>query len=186
MKKSFEEICQTLHPFSEAQLVELNNKITRSNLKANSFIHQPGETVQALYFIFSGSIRQWIDSPNGEHTLALFVEGDWVTNLESLLEQKAAKSYLQTHENTQLGTLKLDDLHTLMDRDNAFKKLISILGLINGQQNEYTKNLLTPDDRYRLLIEQRPEVLQRFTLKQIASYLGMTPETLSRVRARIR
>ena len=77
--------------------------------------------------------------------------------------------------------LNIHDLHALIGRSPSF----FVLGKILEEIHDYQSQKLSPDQKYKLLLEKRPEVIQTFPLKYISSYLGMTPETLSRVRSRI-
>ena len=186
MEKSLVTSLLTLHPFDEMQMQLLENKITHQILSKNTILYSPKNIAGELHFVLKGSIRQFIETETIPQTIQFYVAGDWVTDLESMLTQKPAQTILETQEETHLATLSLNEIHHLMDRDSCFKKLLSLLHCVGISVEQIKKNTLSPDERYQKLLQEHPNWVQKFALSHIASYLGMTPETLSRVRARIK
>ncbi|SEO19709.1 hypothetical protein SAMN05216436_1483 [bacterium A37T11] len=123
---------------------------------------------------------------NGDLTINFFTENDWAADLDSLMRQQPSANYIEAVEDTDIATITLRDIHWLMDRHPIFHMLTSMLqGLTISTAHIASISTKSPDERYKELFITHPEWLNRFPLKQIASYLGMTPETLSRVRARL-
>lgn len=186
MEKSLKASLLDLHPFDEMQIQMLENKITLQTLASQSRLYQQKNIACEIHYIILGSIRQFVENESDSQTIQFYTEGDWLTDLESLLTQKPVETFLETQEETILATLSLNEIHHLMDHDPAFKKLLTLLNKVGVSVEQLKKNTLSPDERYKKLLNEHPQWIQKFALNHIASYLGMTPETLSRVRGRLK
>lgn len=163
---------------------QITDRIMVRTVKKNDFIQTEGEKCQSLFFLNSGSARQYKDMDGfSELTINLFTEGDWVLDHHSFVGQKISENHIQAFEDTELFELSLDTVHELIGTSPSFFQLGKILENTDSSKEESIKS---PEERYSSLLENNPKIIQRFPLKHIASYLGMTPETLSRVRAKIR
>lgn len=125
----------------------------------------------------------WMNEDNEECTKDLFIQGDWALDRDSFTTQKPSDFYLQVYENSVIQEVLLCDLHEIIGQSPAFFSLGRVIYSDGHQKN--TKQALKPEEKYLDLLNNRPALIQKFPLKQIASMLGMTPETLSRVRRKI-
>lgn len=175
-----------LYPFTEQQLHQFAERLTFKKLKKKDFLLRPGQISNTLAFINSGSLRLYTCTERGEFTINFFTESKWVADIESFLRQQPSKNYIEAGENTGIASIALKDIHELMDIHPPFRMLNALLAEWMIPANHLaaigTKN---PDERYKELLVKHPDWINRFPQMQIASYLGMTPETLSRVRARM-
>ncbi|HAA14331.1 MAG TPA: hypothetical protein DCE41_22640 [Cytophagales bacterium] len=145
----------------------------------------PGEKCQMWFFIDQGSVRQFTEEEDGtERTVHLFLEDDWVFDAQSFTAQKPARGYLQALETTRGWQFSIHDIHDLIKTNPVFFQLGTLLEL-GVKQAEYHRSQNTPEAKYRALMAEKPQWVHRFPLKYIASYLGITPETLSRVRRKL-
>lgn len=174
-----------IHYFSEEQLSLFTDKIIFNNLKKKDFLIKENQVSDCLTFILAGSFRFYKKLNDGELTINFFVENNWIADLESLLTQQPSKNYIEAIEDSAIASITLRDIHMLMDTHPCFRMLNTLLSdLTISTSYIATINLKSPDERYKALLLKHPEWINRFPQMQIASYLGMTPETLSRVRAR--
>ncbi|WP_461589735.1 Crp/Fnr family transcriptional regulator, partial [Winogradskyella sp.] len=137
-------------------------------------------------FIISGSFRLYTETEQNELTIQFFTENSWISDLESLMMKQPSKNYIEANENSKIATISLLDIHHLMEMHSSFSMLNSLIVNLSVSTNQILNlKLKSPDKRYKQLLVNNPDWINRFPQMQIASYLGITPETLSRVRARI-
>lgn len=176
-----------IHPFSEEQLSLFTDKLTYKNLKKKQFLIEENQLSDGITFVLRGSFRFYKKMNDGELTINFFVEKNWITDLESLLTRQPSKNYIEAIEDSEIASITLMDIHELMDTHPCFRMLNALMAdLTISTSYIVTINSKSPDERYKELLLKHPQWINRFPQRLIASYLGMTPETLSRVRARIK
>ncbi|WP_417355663.1 Crp/Fnr family transcriptional regulator [Flavobacterium sp.] len=146
-----------------------------------------GEKSHAVYFVKSGCLRMWINNNGNEITTQFFFEGKAIASMESLLKNEKSDFTLESIEQCTLLVMPKNQFMELLESDTEFKKWFD--QLILDRFFYYSKHLITylkdkPQDRYNELLEKHPHILQRVPQHYIASYLGITPVSLSRIRNR--
>ncbi|MDN3579537.1 Crp/Fnr family transcriptional regulator [Mucilaginibacter flavus] len=146
-----------------------------------------GDVATEMMFINSGCIRAWYNADGQEITLQFFFEGDSVTSLESFLNNPPSNINIETLEHCQLSILKKADFLHLLQTDAVIKNWFYTTAI--QKLFTHTNRLLSllknkPFDRYQQLLASRPDMFQRIPQHYIASYLGITPVSLSRIRNR--
>ncbi len=176
-----------IYPFPAAQLARFTDKLSFRSLPKKALFLAPGQVADGIAFVNKGSLRLFTPTDQGEMTLHFFTENQWVADLESLLQQQPAANALEATEDTDIASITLHDIHALMDEHPNFRMLNALLANLTRATSAWVSfKTQNPYERYQELLNTHPHWLNRFPQKQIASYLGMTPETLSRVRARLR
>lgn len=183
IKKSLSKI----YPFSEEQLSLFTDKLVYGNLRKKDFLIKENQVSDGITFILTGSFRFFKKVNHGELTIKFFVENNWIADLESLLTQQPSKNWIEAIEDSEIASIRLTDIHKLMDAHPCFRMLNALLtDLTISTSYIATIHSKSPDERYGELLLKHPQWINRFPQRLIASYLGMTPETLSRVRARMK
>ena len=183
IKKSLSKI----YSFSEEQLDLFSHKLIYRNIKKKDFLLKENQVSDSITFILTGSFRFLKKLDNSEITMNFFVENNWIADLESLLTQQPSKNYIEAIEDSEIASITLKDIHRLMDIHPCFRMLNALMtDLTISTSYIATINSKSPDEKYKELLSKNPQWINRFPQMLIASYLGMTPETLSRVRARIK
>ena len=186
-KPDIQESLIKAYRFTNEQLNAFDEKLRDRTLAKGDYLLKAGQVCNFLAFVETGSLRfySWTDSD--ELTLHFFTEGSWLTDYESLISQTPSENHLQAMETTDVKTIYLDDLHQLLEQYPEFKNIMKVLDksiITSSHLKSITSS--SPDERYRLLLKNHPEWINRFPQMHIASYLGMTKETFSRVKARVR
>jgi len=156
-------------------------------VKKKQYLLREGEICQFEAFILKGCIRTFYVDKSGTETILNFaIEGWWVSDLSSFSEQLPSSQNIETLEDCELLLINYDNKKILFDVIPAFEKFFRILvqrslGVL--QQRFYAGISQTAEERYLAFIEKYPQVVQRVPQHQIARYIGVSPEFLSKVRS---
>lgn len=155
------------------------------SLKRNEYLKVAGTTDTNLYYISSGSLKIYIINEYEEHIIRFGYKNNFITALDSFISEKPSDLYIQTLKKTELKVIsKLNYINFI--KKNPENKILwnTILEQIILQQIEREKDILitSPKERYERIFKRSPQLFQEIPNKHIASYLRMTPETLSRLK----
>jgi CRP-like cAMP-binding protein len=154
-------------------------------LRKRQYFLQGGEVCKYYGFVVKGAMRQYsVDEKGNEHIVQLSIENWWVGDRESFTMLTPSLYFIDAWEETELLTLTQADLPVL-DEIPAFLEMKAKMDEnhhIALQKRVNASISLSAEKRYEALAQMYPEFLQRFPQHIIASYLGITKETLSRVR----
>ncbi|MGZ8517226.1 MAG: Crp/Fnr family transcriptional regulator [Chitinophagaceae bacterium] len=171
--------------FTEAQLSEITQRLKFIVLPKGRNLIKEGNICRAFYFVQKGGFRQYTILETGvEATMNLWTERDWLFDYKSFISQQPAVSVIQAAEDSEVFEFSVWDFHELVKISDSFFQAGRIMQQAI-QNQDFQHNRITPEEKYELLMTSKPEILQKFPLKHIASYLGITPETLSRIRRKI-
>ncbi len=154
-------------------------------LKRNKYLKVKGTTDTNLYLVKSGCLRVFIEDEFEEHTIRFGYEGNFIAALDSYINDGPSPFYIQAIRQTELRIITKTDFENLINSKQEYLKVWhQILGLLIYQQLEREVDILTysPAERYKRVLERSPQLFQEVPSKYIASYLRMTPETLSRLK----
>lgn len=147
-----------------------------------------GTVCRKIYFVEKGSVRLYYYKEGEEVCGKFFFENELTASFESFIQQKPSFQILETLEDSVLISFLYDDLQKLYDKYPVYYKVF--MNILNYSfiliQKLISLYILTdPLERYLQLVEQYPEIIQRVPQKYIASFLGITPFSLSRIKARL-
>lgn len=147
-----------------------------------------GQTSQAFYFNMRGCTRMYYLVDGEEKNTFFYTEDQFISSYESFVHQRPAQHYLQCLEDSTMVRISLESTQRLLQASPAFDKLARILmedELIIYQRMLASFITMNAEQRYQELLDRQTDLLQRITLYHLSSYLGVNPETLSRIRKRI-
>jgi len=156
-------------------------------IPAKTVLLQEGDISKFIYFVKSGCLRMYTNHNGNEITTQFFFEGKGVASMESLLTGQPSEFTMESLEPCTLYVMGKEQFLKLTEEDTDFKNWFSQLLL--DRFFYYSKHLLSylknkPQERYNELLAKHPHILQRVPQHHIASYLGITPVSLSRIRNR--
>lgn len=175
-------------------LKELVNAIDKDDLwlknrtlKRNEVLVFPGEIDTKMYFVLDGSVRIFLMDDLHEHTIRFGYQGSFLGALDSFITDSKTLFTIQALKQTTLKVIRKEDFMNLIEKsfENQQYWQTILMGLVH-QQMEREVDLLTtsPQERYARVLARSPQLFQEIPHKYIASYLRMTPETLSRIKKR--
>ncbi len=171
---------------------ELKNQINAQNLwareirlKRNEYLIQAGAVERYLYFVEEGTLRAFIEEGGEEQEIRFAYPGSVFTALDSFFSGKPTRFNLQAIKQCKVHAVEKKAFNDLMasSEENTQLHMLMLQGFV-VQQIEREIDILTaaPTERYRRVLERSPQLFQEIPNKYIASYLRMTPETLSRIK----
>ena len=185
MEESISQLIDKAGNFSEEEAQLLIDEITFREISEGTNLVDLNEVCSAIWYVVSGSFFQFsLDDERQKNVIDLNVPGDWVINHKSFTTRNPSEAIIQAYEDSTVYALSMDSIHKLIALSPSFFQLGSILEGSNARVEFYDHNL-SPDEKYSFILEHRPRLLQTFPLTMIASYLKITPETMSRVRKRM-
>lgn len=159
------------------------------HFKRNVTLLHAGEVSHEVFFVTQGTLHQfYIDEAGNERTCNFTFENEFVTDLESFSRKTVSSSTIKTLVPTTCLTISCAELVPLMRESRALGDFFHVLiERIAAASIRRTKALLssTPEKQFLDLLEEKPEVIQRVPQRYIAQYLGIAPESLSRIRKRL-
>jgi CRP-like cAMP-binding protein len=179
------KLLQKTGSFSDKETLLFTRRLQFEVLKKDSFLLKKGAVCSSLSFVVSGCLYQYnIDSDGNENVIDIHAKNDWVLNHKSFSSRSPSEYHIQAFEDSTLYTLSIDAIHDLIAQSPAFLQLGAILEGATARITFFDNNS-TPDEKYQFILDNKSQLLQKFPQKLIASYLKITPETLSRVRKRL-
>jgi CRP-like cAMP-binding protein len=155
-------------------------------IRRKQYLLQEGEVCKYLSFIIRGAMRQYtVDDKGVEHVVRFGIENWWMADRESFELSVPTIYYIDAWEETELLQINSTNLRYLKDTVPTMKALTQEMekrSYIAAQKRIHSAISLTAEERYLDLLKQNPVFFQRFPQNMIASYLGISPETLSRIR----
>lgn len=158
-------------------------------VKQKQFLYHEGDIHKGQAFVTNGCLRSYAIDHNGfEHILQFAPTGWWIGDMQSLLDQQPGKLTIDAVENSEMLIIQKTDLDQLFDRIPKFERYFRRLlerSLIT-YQNRLLDNLsLSAKERYEHFCQQYPTLILQLPQKQVASYIGVTPEFLSKMLNRL-
>ena len=175
-----------LFPLNSEEREQVYAQFKERQIKRRGFILQEGDVCKHFTFVVSGCLKMYvIDLAGKEHNLQFAIENEWISDLVSFYQEIPSNVYIEAIEPSLIVQVKHDDLLSLYTRFHKFDRNFRIIleRKYIELQNRTLQNIsVTAEERYRYFMAHHPELANRLPNTQIASYLGITPEFLSKIR----
>ena len=164
----------------------LESVIEREEIKKGDFLFEEGTVCQKVYFIEKGLARIYYLSNSGKEITSWFSEeNSFIAAIDSLYYRKPTCNFCEALEDSVIYTINYSELEDLLNKENGARLAFHVLYEVMRRMADYIVSLKfqSAEERYCTLMKDHPSIFQRVSLGHIASYLGITQETLSRIRA---
>lgn len=189
MYSILEKFILSKNDISPEKLEKITSCFIPVKTKRKEILLQYDQVCKHYYFINKGCIRLFTTTKDGTDNSRYFAfEGNFATALPSFIDQRPAQEYLQTIERSELLCISRTDFYHLVETVPEFAKIyteILELGFIIAQKSIYGFQGFDALDKVKWLIEYQPQLLRRVSNRMIASYLGISPSTLSRIKSKL-
>lgn len=176
----------TLTPEEQANFL---SKTTVENFKAKTVLLNAGEICKNSYFVNSGVLRSFNINDNiVEHVLSFACTGWWISDMYSLLSQKPGNLFIQVLEDAEVVVLSKENQGILFEEIPKLERFFRILtenSLVAHQERLMDNLSLTAEERFEKFCKKHNDLIQKVPQKQIASYLGVTPEFFSKMKSKM-
>ena len=185
--KELGDYIKSIYPISDKALEALLDICTPIHYKKNEIISNIGGTCKTIYFVRKGALRIFYFKGDNDITDSMEFENAFVARVESLVSGQPSRKGIQAIEDTEMLAIDAEKLFRLYDDylevERLFKKIFlnAFMAMVNRIESIQFHGAET---RYANFIKEHPDVLKRVPLKYIASYLGITQVSLSRIRAK--
>ncbi|HEY0273231.1 MAG TPA: Crp/Fnr family transcriptional regulator [Chitinophaga sp.] len=163
----------------------------RMEAPARTLLLKEGQVSQKAFFVVKGCLRVWFNNQGRELTCQFFFEGESVSSIESFRKNTPSQYNIETIEPSELYWIHKTDFEKMQEeqRDNV-GYMQQMMQVLFERQLHYMQLFFsfirdTPTQRYQHLLDQHPEIIRRVPQHYIASYLGITPVSLSRIRHKL-
>jgi CRP-like cAMP-binding protein len=175
---------------SDEEEIYFTSLLDFKKVKSKKLILREGEVCKYSAFVTKGSLRGYTIDKNGfEHILGFAPKGWWMADMHSLITQKPGVLNIEAIEDTEILCLSKKDQEKLYQKLPKFERFFRILSenSLAAHQQRLIDNLsLTAQERYLKFCKYYPGVINTLTQKQVAAYIGVTPEFLSKMKKTIR
>ena len=178
-----------LVPLTDSDAPLCSSFMIPKRVRKGAYLVQEGEVSKYLAFVTSGCLRSYtIDKKGEEHIVQFAFEGWWITDLYSFLTGKPGNYFIDAMEESDVLLLEsaaYEKLCTTVPRFERYFRLLLQNNYIATHRRVLASISMSAEERYLQMIQEYPNIGQQVALRHIASYLGITPEALSRIRNRI-
>ena len=188
MYDKLKKYCRQTVPLTDKELELIDTYFECRTLKKKKYLLQDGKVCNFIAFIADGSIRHFHIKDGVEKTCDISFENSWVTDFQSFTYGTACIMNLQAMEETTVFIIQRENLFNLYKACNKYETFGRLMAEQVAQRaTEIAMSLSSdkPEERFQHLIEKQPDIFQKISQKYIANLLGISPESLSRIRSRI-
>lgn len=179
------KVVETQAKLSAEEWELFSSFVEPSKLGKKDFMFREGDVLRYLAFVNKGCLRYYVVDPKGdEHIVYFAFEGWWIGDMDSFFQQKPTIYYMQALEDCELFLFNLKNFNRAIDETayGQFFKKATAQSYTATQRRFAELNTLSAEERYLKLVASKPEIFQRVPHHLIASFLGIKPQSLSRIR----
>jgi CRP-like cAMP-binding protein len=171
---------------TEKEIAIVDSLLKSRTLRKRQYLLQAGEVCHHENFIIKGCLRAYTTDAGGQEHIAMFgIEDWWISDLYSFLSGTPATQHIDALEDSEVLSIEKSDLEKLYVEVPQFNRFFRVMlqnAFVANQQRILASISQTAEKQYLNFVKKYPTLEQRVPQHQVASYLGITPETISRIR----
>lgn len=186
MFEVFAKYLQNQIQLNDQELDMIQKVCVRRRLRKNQYLLQEGDVWRYNAFITNGCLRTYsVNDKLQEHILNFAIENYWIGDRESLLNGTPSRYNIDAIEDSEVLLISKEDFTVLMKSIPQFQDLVNLIierSFAASQDRINSSISLNAEEKYATFLKRQPKIANRVPQHMVASYLGITPETLSRIR----
>lgn len=175
---------------TKLDLERFNEALNKVSISKGQFLLKPGTTVKHEYFVIKGCLKAYyLDDKGSSHIIQFAIENWWVGDFDAFYNKIPSKLYIEAIEDSELLAINYDSLQNIYDKAPIFERYFRILttqAFISQRKRILSTLEKNTQERYLEFCTSYPKIEDRVPNYDIANYLGVSPENLSRVRQQIK
>ncbi|MCT4666288.1 MAG: Crp/Fnr family transcriptional regulator [Flavobacteriales bacterium] len=187
MKNIFRDFIEKYHPISPEDWAIIEPFLIEKSFTTNEIITQQGDTEKCLYFLQEGVVRLFVELPDRDSTFDFAFSNEITSSYTSFLLQNPSECSIECLVDCKTLTIKYDDLQEIYQQTkigNLIGRIVSEELFIHKSKRENDFLTLSAEERYNQIFKEHPKLILEIPQKYLASYIGITPQALSRIRRR--
>ncbi|WP_231460153.1 Crp/Fnr family transcriptional regulator [Pedobacter sp. Leaf132] len=185
MQKNVVSAVTNLVNFDDSELLIFLEKLKPRKILKDDYLLRAGDVCKAMVIINSGVLRYFTITEKGEQSHWFAFDGEWLGDYESFLTRQPSSNFIQALEDTEVYCLSYDDMQKLYSigaKYERFGRLMAENLFVSVGRSRNDLVSLSAEKRYLNLINTYPNIVKRIQIQHIATYLGIHPQSLSRIR----
>ena len=174
-----------LHPLPENEWNDFSEKLILKNFHKGDFLIREGQVENYIYFLNKGTTRHYFIKDGKEFTVDFQFEGDFVTAYYSFVTREPSPVFIELLEDAETVAISYKSLNEFYSKHPSGERVGRLMA-----ESQYVRRLrkemdllsLTAEERYAQLMKKNPQLINTISVKHLSSYLGIQPESLSRIR----
>ncbi|MDQ4139604.1 MAG: Crp/Fnr family transcriptional regulator [Bacteroidota bacterium] len=186
--EQIKSVFQQLVDLNLEQWAEFESHLEEITFRKNEFLCQAGQVEHYLYFIYAGAVRVYHQTEQQEFTLNFHFENEFVSAFSSFLTQTPSRVHLQALENVQASRIHRQHLYNAYEKHHQAERIGRLFAetlYVHKTNREIDLLSLSAEEQYLKLLQKNPKLVNTISVKHLASYLGIQPESLSRIRHKV-
>lgn len=178
----------SIYPISTEVRNYINRVSVEESYKKGTILMEVGEPCNSIYLIKKGAVRAYLKEGNQELTIWICAEGAMVTSIRGYFNREPVQEYIEVIEDADLIRANYEDVQRMYERfpeTNIVGRKLLELYYQDAEERAIIARLPRAESKYTYFVSQKGDLINCIPLKYIASYLGMTVETLSRIRSKL-
>ncbi|MES2829802.1 MAG: Crp/Fnr family transcriptional regulator [Bacteroidota bacterium] len=186
----FKQACLSILPSLQEEDFELiKPHLSKKSFKKGDLVSYENAVFDKIFFLDSGFVRMFYLDKNGNEINYRFTDkGNFFVDFQSFLTKKPSRFYWQAVQKLEVVMIyysAVQEIYTQSNRWNLFGRIMAEQVYLQLNERVETLLFMQPDERYLQMLEKHPAIIRQVPQLHIASYLGVKPETLSRIRKRL-